>query len=76
MFSNKFDIALDFNGSNLYRESSNLFDLRDESIYAKGFTDTVWIICIVVLFVTGTFFLGWSTSLEYLFFEVKEETAL
>jgi hypothetical protein len=67
---------MNFDGSDLYRESSNLFDPRDESIYAKGFTDTVWILCIVVLFVTGTFFLGWSISLEYLFFEVKEEESV
>jgi hypothetical protein len=72
-FSNNFDATMNFDGSNFYRESSNLFGLRDESLYTKGFTDTVWIICILVLFVTGTFFLGWSTSLEYLFFEVKEE---
>jgi hypothetical protein len=72
-FSNIFDATMNFNGSNIYRKSGNLFEPRDESLYTRGFADTVWIVCIVVLFITGTFFFGWSTSLEYLLFEVKEE---
>jgi hypothetical protein len=33
----------------------------------------IWILCVVVLFLTGTFFLGWSSSLELRFFDMEEK---
>jgi hypothetical protein len=62
----------ELSGSTTIGKNDSAFILNNQVIVVSG-EISVWISCIVILFVTGTFFLGWSTSLEYLFFDLKEE---
>jgi hypothetical protein len=60
-------------GTIIITDNGTVFALKSQLIISDTFS--IWILCIVVLLVTGTFFLGWSTSLELRFFHMKEEEA-
>jgi hypothetical protein len=60
-------------GTIIITDNGTVFALKSQLIISDTFS--IWILCIVVLLVTGTSFLGWSASLELRFFHMKEEEA-
>jgi hypothetical protein len=45
-----------------------------QTVNLERFVSFVWIVCIAILFVTGTFFFGWSIYSEMRLANVKEDT--
>jgi hypothetical protein len=53
-------------------DSEGNFD--DKEVVIERFVSFVWIVCIAILFVTGSFFFGWSIYSEMHLINVKEDT--
>jgi hypothetical protein len=56
------------------RKSVSEGDFDDKEVVIERFVSFVWIVCITILFVTGTFFFGWSIYSEMRLANVKEDT--